>query len=235
MVAGGWGAVNCAKWVEGPTHPPLPWVPAFAGTTSGGRGRGGATWLVVGVPRPWIPASAGKEVAGMGGAGNVGVPACAGTTARLVGATGVEVGEDGGRCRAPVALRFPSGQTAPRFHPYWNRECAGMSSGWWGGRPPRPAPLDSCLRRNDDGRGSRNDGSGGRGWGDGPSRPPLPWVPAFAGTTRGGGGRQGATSMVVGVPRPWIPASAGMEVAGMGGARSVGVPAFAGTTGGGRG
>ncbi len=77
-----------------------------------------------------------------------------------------------------------------------------------GGDAPRPAPLDSCLRRNDgegvgDGEGCwgvgalrQAQGERGCGWrlrrgGGGPRAAPLPWVPAFAGTTGGCRGRRG--------------------------------------------
>ena len=47
------------------------------------------------------------------------------------------------------------------------------------GERTRPAPLDSCFRRNDalGARGCR------KTWK--PRAAPLPWIPAFAGTTRG--------------------------------------------------
>ena len=59
--------------------------------------------------------------------------------------------------------------------------------GWMGVASPLTAPLDSGLRRNDDGGGPACLSVGW--WLDGvlphPS-PPL-WIPAFAGMTSGGG------------------------------------------------
>ena len=55
------------------------------------------------------------------------------------------------------------------------------------GVAPLPAPLDSCLPRNDE---------------------------KGAGMTRGGWGMPGVS--IAGLPRPWIPAFAGMEAEGVG-------------------
>ena len=70
--------------------------------------------------------------------------------------------------------------------------------GWMGGCPPLTAPLDSGLRRNDDGGGGGYDEGGGRpavrGWwldGGLPHPSPPLWIPAFAGMTMVGGGRNG--------------------------------------------
>ena len=89
----------------------------------------------------------------------------------------------------------------------------GVGDAMGDGGAPRPAPLDSCLRRND-ARGGVREGRGGVGvgvegpfdrlrangfgrgacggvwgmrWGtETPCASPLPWVPARAGTTMGG-------------------------------------------------
>ena len=74
---------------------------------------------------------------------------------------------------------------------------------------PHPAPLDSCLRRND----AREVAEA---VGDVPRAAPLPWVPAFARTTVSGErerrSRLQAPFPVLGYRTPplWIPAFAGM-------------------------
>ena len=99
---------------------------------------------------------------------------------------------------------FPQGERTPP--PLWIPAFAGMTNGgagplgcWlrgndesWGIAPiltfpheggrdssPWPAPLGCCLRRNDawERGGDERRGS--------PRAAPLPWIPAFAGTTRG--------------------------------------------------
>ena len=73
----------------------------------------------------------------------------------------------------------------------------GLRDGWWWGRPAgTPAPLDSCLRRNDEGGGQewRGGRAGTTRDGDAPARRPCPGFPlsrerrwGWAGTTRGVG------------------------------------------------
>ena len=64
---------------------------------------------------------------------------------------------------------------------------------------PHPAPLDSCLRRNDARRRRPRTG-------------PLPWVPAFARTTVGGAGPLAGFVSGYRTPPLWIPAFAGMTL-----------------------
>ena len=66
---------------------------------------------------------------------------------------------------------------APRVRPSGYRLSRERREGCAGDAPPvRPCPGFPLSRE-------RREGGGGR-----PARPPLPWVPAFAGTTRGGRG-----------------------------------------------
>ena len=70
------------------------------------------------------------------------------------------------------------------------------------GTPRASAPaLGSRFRGNDERGGRGNDERGREGWGRGrPAHPPLPWVPAFAGTTEGARERrEGGAGMMVGV------------------------------------
>ena len=105
--------------------------------------------------------------------------------------------------RSPILTFPPRGKGYPAALPLWIPAFAGMTSGGGGGTLPHPnlppegegiprdpAPLDSCLRRNDEWgcAGGRSPiltfPPRGKGY---PAAPPL-WIPAFAGMTSGGGG-----------------------------------------------
>ena len=91
---------------------------------------------------------------------------------------------------------------------------------------PLTAPLDSGLRRNDDGGGRPLLGRwvGLRCTGEGPHSPPPLWIPAFAGMTMVGAGmtKWGAGALLASdaqaashsPPPLWIPAFAGMTGVG---------------------
>ena len=218
-----------------PARPPLPWVPAFAGTTRGGAGDGGR-----GRPCPGFPLSRERRVRGAGndergregwGRGRAAhpplpwVPAFAGTTR----------GGGGRPARPPLP---------------WVPAFAGTTRGGRGTPRPSAPALGSRFRGNDE-RGTGDDERGREGWGRGrPAHPPLPWVPAFAGTTEGARERrEGGGGRPARPPLPWVPAFAGTTRGGERGNDERGregwgrgraahpplpwVPAFAGTTSGG--
>ena len=205
----GWvgGAVGVGSWGRGrPRAPPLPWVPACAGTT-GGNGLGGARVMGWGdalggdAPRAApLDSCLRRNDGGVSG------------TARAAGGWGPfdRLRANGvweARVRRGGGMRW--GET-PHAPPLWipafagmTREGAGMTifagmtiggvgdgeGCWWVGALRQAQGERGCgwrLRRG-----------GGGGWGVGGRRPaaaPL-WIPAFAGTTvgvsgtaRGGGG-----------------------------------------------
>ena len=166
---------------------PLPWIPAFAGTTMGALARG--VRVRVGDAPPRAPALdsrfRGNDDGGVGARGSC----------------------QGGRCTAPRPCPgFPLSRERR-----WGRWREGFVSGWgmhrpaplpWipafagttmgalargvrvrvGDAPPRAPALDSRFRGNDDGGvGARGSCQGG---GCTASRP-CPGFPAFAGTTMG--------------------------------------------------
>ena len=151
----------------GPLAAPLPWVPAFARTTVGGSG---GTLAGTGGGVPHARRTSGYRLSpvrrGVGSSRGGGGPAprpCPGFPLS--------------RERRWGAPR-PSGAFGTRGGCWWRRAPPGTAP--WGLRPPRSPPSissgrtasDSCLRRNDARRRR-------------PRAAPLPWVPAFAGTTVG--------------------------------------------------